>query len=284
MSAITADSPITRSEQRPTRGSGVTFPRVVASEWIKIRSLRSTAWTLGVTVALMGLISLLAAWGTSSVPESEGGAMGLTMVGLVTTGYVMAQMTVAVLGVLVVSGEYSTGMVRSTFSAVPTRLPALGAKALVLAAVVAVTSVLGIVVAWAASLPWHDELGVTLDLADGEQLRVLGGTVLYLVTIALFALAVGTLVRHSAGGISAALGVILVLPIVMFFIPGSFAADVASLLPTTAGERLLSSGSMEGMSAAGGIDLTPWQGYGVMALWVVVLMTAAAVLLRRRDA
>src|SRR5699024_1219406 len=128
---------------------------------------------------------------------------------------------------------------RSTFSAVPRRLPTLAAKALVLAAAVAVTSALGLVAAWAATLPWHDTLGVSLDLSDGEAVRIIGGTVLYLVTIALLALAIGTLLRHSAGGISTVLGIVLVLPIVMMFIPGSFAEKVSSILPTTAGERLL---------------------------------------------
>jgi ABC-2 type transport system permease protein len=133
---------------RPSR-IGVTFPRVLRSEWIKTRTVRSTVWTLALTVLLMVGFSTLFSWGTSSVQGDGGPAAGVgtgsaLAVFMVTVGYGVAQLTLAVLGVLAITTEYSTGMVRSTFAAVPTRLPALGAKALIVAPISALTAMVAL--------------------------------------------------------------------------------------------------------------------------------------------
>lgn len=268
-----------------TTAHRVSVPRVIASEWIKLRSLRSTWWTLALTVVVMAGISTLVAWGLSQGVDGEA-PTALSAATLLTAGRGMAELTIAVLGVLVITGEYTTGQIRSSFAAVPTRLSVLAAKALVLGSVVAVTSVLGMAVAYPATLPWHDALGATLDLGDGETVRILLGLPLYLVGVALLALAIGALVRRTAGAMAAVLGLLLVVETVFALVPVRFFEVVSPFLPATAGQRLLLDAESMALTDAmrDAAHLTPWQGYGVMLAWVVVLGAAATVLLRRRDA
>lgn len=283
MTTTISDAPAPERSVPPA--GGVTFPRVVNSEWIKFRTLRSSAWTLGVTVVLMVAVSFLAAWGTASMTEPGDQSAG-SAAGLVTLGYFLAQLTVAVLGVLIITGEYSTGMIRSTFAAVPHRLAPLWAKALVLVVVVSVTSLLGVALAYLATLPFYAELGVSRDVTDAESLRILLGTPLYLSAVALLALGFGALLRHSAGALATVLGLMLVVETVFASIPLAFFENVSPFLPTNAGGRLLMEDrSVEMMGqVSDGLQLTPWQGFAVLVAWVVVVLGVAAVLLRRRDA
>ena len=282
MTTLTADRRRTGPARRATPDAGgPTFARVVASEWVKFRTLRSTVWTLAVTVVLMVGIAVLAAWGMTETGELGGGsAVGAFAT---TAGWNVAQLSVAVLGVLIITGEYTTGMVRSTFAAVPTRLPALAAKAIVLALTVLLVGLASIALAWAATSPFLSGTDLAVDLADGESLRVLGGTVLYLTGIALLALAFGALIRHSAGALAAVLGLLLVVETVFALIPLAFFREVSPYLPSTAGSQVMLPEAFGG-ATGGGADLGPWQGYGVMLAWVAVVVTVAAVLLRRRDA
>ncbi|MCU1432860.1 MAG: transporter permease [Actinotalea sp.] len=281
--ATLSPNAVPAAPHRPA-STGVTFPRVVASEWIKFRTVRSTVWTLGVTVVLMVGISVLLAWGLT-MGEGDPGAPG-SVATIATSGYFLAQLTVAVLGVLAISGEYTTGMIRSTLTAVPTRLPALLAKALVVTVVVALVTLVGVALSYVATIPFHDELGVTLDLSDSTTVRILLGTPLYLATIALLAFAVGALLRHSAGALAAVLGLLLVIENVFALIPLTFFENISPFLPGTAGGRLLMDEAQIEMSTLfqTGPALTPWQGYAVLLAWALALLTTAAVLLRRRDA
>jgi len=263
----------------------VSVPRVISSEWIKLRSLRSTWWTLALTVVVMAGISTLVAWGSSQGLDGEGPAT-MSVVTLITAGRGMAELTVAVLGVLLITGEYTTGQIRSSFAAVPARLSVLGAKALVLGAVVAVASVVGMGLAYLTTMPWHDRLDATLDLGDGETVRILTGLPLYLIGVALLALAIGALLRRTAGAMASVLGLLLVVETVFALVPLRFFELVSPFLPATAGQRLLMDADTMALLDAtrDAAHLTPWQGYGVMLAWVAVLGAAAAVLLRRRDA
>ncbi len=278
------------SARRPTPTAsapdrrGLSLGRIVTSEWIKFRSVRATAWTLPITAALMVGLAVLQAWGASTMgPEAFGQVNGVEVI---TGGWFFAQLAVAVLGVLTITGEYSTGMIRSTLAAVPRRVPALWAKAAVLVVVVFAVSLVAIGLSWIAVQPWGSSLDLGLDLSDGQTARVLLGTPLYLSTIAVFAFAIGALLRHSAGALATVLGLLLVVEQVFASIPLRFFEVVAPFLPSNAGTHLLYSDEMIDMiwSGEGVVQLTPWQGYGVLAAWTLVLLAAAAVLLRRRDA
>lgn len=285
MTATTVDAPAPARRHRPAN-PGTSFPRVVRSEWIKLWSLRSTTWTLIATVvAMVGISFLMASLASTLEDPADAGIPGNAAT-LVTTGYYFGQLALAVLGVLAITGEYSTGMIRSTLAAVPRRLPALWAKALVTAAVGALVAAVAIGLSILVTLPFHDRLGVTLDLADGESLRILGGAVLYLATLTLFALALGALLRHSAAALATVLGLLLVIETVFTALPHAFFQNVGAFLPGVAGSRIMLDDAGIAMAAefTSGPQLTAWQGYGVLLAWVVVLLTAAAVLLRRRDA
>lgn len=264
--------------------TGVTFPRVVRAEWIKFRSVRSTFWTLPITALVIVALAVLQAWGMTAFEDTA--EVETQAATIVTGGWILAQAVVSVLAILTITGEYSTGMIRSTLSAVPRRLPALWAKALVLAVAVAVISGVAVGLSWLASLPFLRQLGLGVDLSAADDLRLLIGTPLYLATIALFALAVGALVRHSAAAIAIVLGMLLVAEGVVASLPFRVFEVTSPFLPSTAGGRLIvDSPTLQGLNAAGtGPHLTPWQGYAVLLGWVVVLFAAAAVLLRRRDA
>jgi ABC-2 type transport system permease protein len=293
MSTLTTASAV-HTTHSATGPYHVTFPHVLRSEWIKFWTLRSTIWTIGSTVVVMAGISWLAVFFTAQeatnggTPRESGAQMTALLhdPGIVLAGTSMAQLAIAVLGVLVITGEYSTGMIRSTLTAVPARLPALWAKAIVLAAVTAVTAAVSVAVSWAVTLPTLHAHDAAINLSDSETRRILLGGVLYLVAIALLAFAIGALLRHSAAALATVLGLLLVVENVFRAIPAAFFRNVSPFLPSTAGTQITTSQASidQARAASTATVLDPWQGYGVMILWVVVLVVAAAVLLRRRDA
>lgn len=262
-----------------------TFGRTVHAEWIKFWTVRSTVWTLVATVSVMVGISVLAAWGSSS-GAVDAGSGPINMALVLSAGYQIAQLSVAVLGVLTISGEYSTGMIRSTLAAVPRRVPVLTAKALVLSGVVAGISVVSMALSYVATMPWHARLNATFDLTDAQTLRMTVGLPLYLVAIALFAFAIGALLRHSAAALTAVIALLLVVENVLMVIPLRAVELVSPFLPSTAGRRVLFDNEMLSSTDAmtKGAHLAPWLGYGVLVGWVVVLFALAAMMLRRRDA
>lgn len=274
---------------RPAR-IGLSFVRVVRSEWIKARTVRSTVWTLALTVVLMVGINTLISWGISSMDASVGDGQGApgggagTALMMVASAYGVAQLTLAVLGVLAITTEYSTGMIRSTLAAVPRRLPAMAAKALVLLAMAAATSVVAVALSWVTTLGFQSALDSRLDLGDADTRRILLGVPLYLATIALFGFAIGTLVRRTAGAVAVVLGLLLVVEPLLALVPVRFFEVVGPFLPGTAGARLLMGSTELGFDTPGRVDLTAWQGYGVLAAWTVLLLAVGALLLRRRDA
>ncbi len=278
---------MTTLETRPgTPVLPVTFPRVVTSEWIKFRTVRATVWSLSMTVVAMVGIAALATWSIADLLAGTEDMGSEDAVSFLTSGWFVAQLVVAVLGVLVITGEYGTGMIRSTFAAVPRRVPALLGKSLVLFGVVAVVTTVAVALSWLVALPFLGRLDVAVDLTDPTSLRLLLGVPLYLATIAVLAFAIGALVRHSAGALAAVLGLLLVVETVFAALPMQFFQNISPYLPSTAGQRLLAvgDGSPFGGGAMEAATLTPWQGYAVLVAWVVVLTTAALVLVRRRDA
>lgn len=177
---------------------------------------------------------------------------------------------------LFVSAEYSTGMIRSTLAAVPTRTPVLLAKALVFGVVALVAMVAAAFVAFLGAQGFLSHYGHGSSLSDSTVLRVVIGTGVYLALVGLLGGALGWIVRSTPGGISALVGLLMVLPVVFRVLPGSWAADIAEYLPSGAGGSFVSS-----VHAAN--TLTPWVGLGVLAAWVLAALAGAAVLLKRRD-
>ncbi|GAA1627329.1 ABC transporter permease subunit [Georgenia ruanii] len=284
MSTATA-APATRgraAEQAQVRAR-LTFPGVMRGEWIKLFSLRSTWWSLGLTVALMTLIGLAGAASMGTMAVTPDGAAMLEHVHgaeFVASGYQMAMVTVAVLGALLITGEYSTGMIRSTLAAVPTRLPVLAAKAIALTLLTVVVGVIGLALSYLVTIPFLSDHDLVPSLSDTQTWQVFGGTIFFLVMAALFALGIGTLLRSTAGAVTISLVVLLLLPGILQFIRIDWVQDVVNFLPMPAAMAFLSVSD-----TFGGNDLlTAWEGVAVVAAYAVAVLAAAAVVLRRRDA
>lgn len=263
----------------------VTFAGELRSEWIKLTAVRSTPWILAATVIVMVGLAAISAWSFSFLldnPEQTGGAAALpegfdAASQSAVSGYVMAQIVVAVLGVMVITGEYSTGQIRSTLAAVPTRLPVLVAKAIVVAVAAFVTGAVGVALGALVAVPLLSGHDYTIDLGDSGTLLTLLGAPLYLVGVVLFSLGVGTMLRSTAGGIAVAVLLFFVLPLIWPNLSPDFFQDTSPYLPSLAGDRLIAG---EDPTAT----LTPWQGYGVMLGWAALSLLGGAILLKRRDA
>lgn len=277
----------------------LTFPGVLNSEWIKLRTLRSTLWCYVIIVALTVLLGVLFAG------VSQGTATDLphdlqqrTWMSAATLGINFSQLVVGVLGALVITAEYGTGMIRSTFTAVPRRLPAMFAKAIVFGVVTFLVSLAGLVGAAVATAPLLAGTGVTADFGDPDVWLTLVGGAGYLALIGLISLAIGLLLRNSAAGIAAALGLLLVVPVIFNLLAGlaqaQWAADVGAFLPSSAGGKLftypvdavvsLDGSGPQGVGAGPSIDLANWQALLVLAGWFVVTFVVGLVVVKRRDA
>jgi len=262
----------------------VTFPRLVAAEWVKIRSLRSTWWALALAFVLF---PLLAAMRSASVATIADDAPPGFFVGpaYVTSGVTLALLVLCGLGVVAVTGEYRTGQIRSTLAAAPTRLPALWAKLTVVVGLAFATAFVGTLAGWAAAAPWFDEIGMGVDLTDAEHVRLMIGVPLYLAAMTALAYAIGAVIRSSAAGITAVLGLVFVVEPAFAYIPWEPLQQLAGYLPTAAGARLVTSDSIGSIvTGSGATALGPWEGYLVLLGWVAAALVTAAVLLRRRDA
>lgn len=257
----------------------VTQLRVLRSEWLKFRSLRST--TLSVSATIVGMIGLgwvFAAVDANRWPVMRAGAKARfdpTAVSL--EGFFVAQLVVGVLGALIVSGEYGTGMIRASLSAAPTRLPVLWAKAIVFAVVTFVVTTVSAFIAFLGGQAFLSSQHIETTLAAPGVLRAVVGTGLYLTVVGLLGVAFGWIVRHTAGAIAALFGLLLVLPALGDALPDSWAPHVVPYLPSNAGQQLLTVRQEAGM-------LAPWTGFAVFCVYLLVGIVVAAVLLKRRDA
>ena len=200
----------------------VAFHRVLLSEWTKLRSVRSTKWSLGVgfllTIAFPVIFALVTRthWGTMS-PQDRADRHPLD---IALAGVNVAQLAIAVLGVLLISAEYSTGSIRSTFTAVPKRLPVLWAKLLDYAAVSLVFMVPAVLISFFASQAiLHTIQPLQISFTESGVARAVIGGAVYVMLVGIFALAVGAIVRNTAGGIAAFAAIFFVLPPLMFVLP-----------------------------------------------------------------
>lgn len=260
------------------------FGRLVAAEWTKLRSLRSSWWVLGVGMLFLPALAVSRMMSIAQVPEAAG-SPSLVGAVYVTSGVALTQLAFCTLGVLAVTGEYGTGQIRSTLAAAPTRVPALGAKLLVTLGAVVLASLVGVGLAWVGSASWFDATGMSVDLARAEDARIVLGVPLYLAAVTALAFGIGAIVRSSAAGITIVLGLLLVVENGLAAIPWEPVQTFVTYLPSSAGSRLLQSDAVGSViTTSSSTVLSPWGGYGVLLVWVVAVLAVAGALLRRRDA
>ncbi len=257
----------------------VAFHRILLSEWTKLRSVRSTKWSLVVgfllTIAFPVIFSLVTRshWHSMSARERS----GRHPLDIALAGVNVAQLAIAVLGVLLVSAEYSTGSIRSTFTAAPKRLPVLWAKVFDYAIVSLVLIVPAVLVSFFASqaiLHTIHPLHISFT-QSGVARSVLGGA-LYVMLVGTFALAIGAIVRNTAGGIAAFAAIFFVLPPLMFVLPQSWNNAISQYLPSEAGRQVFA-------LHHAAHTLRPLTGGLLFAGYCALALAIAAVLLVRRD-
>lgn len=286
----------TLEHNTPSHGtlSGLSFGGILHSEWIKLRTLRSTMWCYAIIIVLtIGFGFLLAVAMPTGGVGQQGGTLSAdagqaAWLQVTTLGIGFGELVSAVLGALVITGEYGTGMIRSTLAAVPKRTPALLAKAIVFGVTTFVVSLVSLVATALLTAPLMPAKDIHPDLGDSSFWLAIVGGAGYLALIGVLALAIGTIIRSSAGSISAALGLILVLPVIVQILAGVTRADWAknlgSFLPSSAGGRMYSYAPAAPTPTEGVVSLDPGQGLLVLAIWFVVVFVIGAILLKRRDA
>ncbi|MCC3289594.1 MULTISPECIES: ABC transporter permease [unclassified Arthrobacter] len=288
--ATTSKNPA--SSPAASSGSGLSFLRVLKSEWIKITTVPSTVILLAITVVVMVGLAALGAWGTTQIVNEFGGGAGspdAAQAGppaadslvpeIPASGLFFGQLLIASLAVVLIASEWGTGMIRSTFSAVPKRIPALLAKNLLIALISFAVGAGAAFISFLVAQPILGSADLSLSLDDDGVLASILNTGTCLALIAVFAMAIGTLLRNTAGGVVTAIGIIFVLPLVVAIVQNlaDWIPDAARFLPSNAGTQLVTAGPI-----ADGA-LTQLQGGLVLAAWAAVLLIASLVVTKKRD-
>ena len=255
----------------------VTQARVGRSEWTKLRSVRSTRYSLAAAVLFtIGLAALACAVVAHHYPnmsprdQADFHPLEVTLVGVQ-----LAQLAIGILGILVITGEYSTGMIRASMTAVPRRLPVLWGKALVYGLVTAALMIPAVLVAFFVGQTILSRHNIDAAFTDPGVARAVFGAALYLTVVGLFGLGLGAIVRNTAGGIATFVAIMFVLPPLMNVLPTSWNDAASPYLPLAAGEAI--------MAVTSGNHLSPWVGLLLFFGYAAVTLVVAAVLLVRRD-
>ena len=259
------------------------FGRLLVAEWTKIRSVQSTLWSLlAFVVVAVGFSTLIAAviahdWNAPGNHPNHARLVTDPTAVIFGAGLGLGQLAICVLGVIVITSEYTSGTIRASLLAVPNRISMLGAKALVWAILDFVISAITVfAVFFIATAILRSHVSVTLS-QPGVTRAVIGG-ILYLTVLGLFAMAIGGLIRHTAGAIAIVIATVIVVPPLVSLIPGTIANHIHGYLPTVAGELVAQTSQQSGDVLSG------WQGFGVFCAWTAVLLALCGWLLVRRDA
>jgi ABC-2 type transport system permease protein len=276
-----------RSRQHDTLAArpagGTAMLDALHAEWTKLRTVSGPAWLLLGVVALTVAVSA-AAVGATSCPAGQSCLVDTTKLSL--TGIQFGQAVVAILAVLTICNEYSNGMIRITFAAMPRRLAVYAAKAIIVAVAVLVAgavAVLGSVLAGQLILPGHGFTAArgfhSVWLSYGPSLRAAGGSVLYLALIALLSLGIAAMIRDSAVSTGTVLAVLYLFPIILAFVTNqTWQRRLERWTPTNAGLTIQATTGLRNL------PISPWDGLGVLAIWAGAALLAGGLVLRVRDA
>ncbi len=267
------------ASQAALSGSRLTFPRLVRAEWLKLKTLRSTWITLTAAIVVLVLAAGLIANHLHSNLVNPGAFNDPGDRDVLTTplrGFGVTQLIMGVLGVLSITGEYATGMIRATFVAVPKRLPVLWAKIVVFATLGFSAMLIAAFAAFFTSQQFLGSYGISL--GSPHATRVVIALAGYLTLVGLLGLGLGFMVRSTSGGIAFLVGVLLVAPGILAALGTSWATSALHYLPLSAGQAMFSD------TLPIGGELTPGGGLAVVVLWVAAAIFGAMVVVTRRDA
>jgi ABC-2 type transport system permease protein len=267
-----------QADDRTVQPGGL-LPAVLKSEWTKLRSVRSTMWallaTIGITVGFGSLFCLAYTARYDRLDLAERRTVDPTLLSL--RGLFLSSLAIGVLGVLVMSAEYATGMIRATLTAVPQRRIVLAAKAIVFGAVALVVSIGSAFVAFGAGQAILARKHLGTSLTDPTVLRAVLGAGAYLTIVGLLGLALGTILRRTAGAIATLVGLVFIADLLVQALPSPWNSDIGKFLPGNAGLGLFS-------VRHNSDRLTPGAALVVLLVWLAVALILAAITLTRRDA
>jgi ABC-2 type transport system permease protein len=274
----TPAAPIPRL-RRPDRSRPLAVD-VVRSEWTKLRTVRSTYWTLLVAVA--GMVGFGALLCTAYVRHNAGdiASAGFDPAGYSLSGFFLAQLAIGTLGVVVITGEYQTGSIRATLAATPQRTLILAAKAAVFGTTAGLTGVIASLASFLVGQNILAQKHLQTHLGDPAALRSVLGAGLYLAVLGLFGLGLGVLIRRTAGAIATLVGLVLVLPVLVQGLPADWQDAITRYLPSVAGQAIIGHTRF----TSPGHQLSPWTGLGLFTAYTAATLAAAVVTLNRRDA
>jgi ABC-2 type transport system permease protein len=251
------------------------------SEWTKIRSVRSTYWTLIALVLIsIGLGAAISAGAANELnlhPFRKAG-FDPTQISLFAF-FELGQLVIAVLGAIVITSEYSTGMIRTSLTVQPRRGTVFAAKGLVFGAIALVVSFVVSFVAFFLGQSLFASTGIGATLSEPHVLQAVVGSALLVAVVAMFSFGLGAIFRHTAATITTAIGVMFVLPIIVHIMPDSWQQDVIRWLPSSASDVLTTT-----VGTPPANHFSPWVQFGVTAAYAIVAIAVGAILFRKRDA
>jgi ABC-2 type transport system permease protein len=248
------------------------------SEFTKIRSTRSTYWTLLALVVVTVGFGALASWGAASHATDLGPDFDPTQRSL--GGMYISQLIIAVLGALTITSEYSTGMIRTSLTAMPRRGVVFTAKAIVFAVVAFVTGIVTSFCAFFLGQALMSGKHINATLSQPNVLRAVIGGALFLTVCGMLAFGIGMILRHTAGAITTSIGLLFVLTILVNFLPHSWQVDVDKWMPALAGSQIWST-----RPALGDVPMfAPWNGFIVFACYGAAALIGGLLVFGRRDA
>ncbi|HWG02579.1 MAG TPA: ABC transporter permease subunit [Trebonia sp.] len=278
--ATTTAVPGARHAALPSATGRAGLAGAVRSEWTKIRSVRSTYWTLGALIVVgIGLGAAICA-ATASNFSQPGNHFLFDATARSQTAFVeLGQLVLMVLGALVITAEYSTGMIRTSLTSQPRRGTVYLGKGIVFTAMALVVSLVTSFIAFFVGQALLHSTGHAATLSDPNVMRAVVGSALYVGVIGLMAFAFGAIIRHTAGTIAAMVGILFILPLIVDVLPASWNDDINKWLPSSAGEALLSTIGRPGSNL-----YSAWPQFAITAAYTVILLIVGAVMFRKRDA
>jgi len=259
------------------------FGGTLRSEFTKIRSVRSTYWTLlmllAVSVGIGAAISALSASGWSNTPPADRTPLDATQLSIAAL-LILGQLVIVVLGALVLTSEYSTGMIRTSLIAMPRRIVIYVAKAVAFAAVALAVSLATAFIAFFLGQSLLASTHQSATLAGHDVLRALVGSALYITLCGLFTFAAAAIIRNTAGTITAMIGLLFVLPVLVNLLP--WHNDLVRWLPSSAARAI--SATVWNSGPQNSHLFSPWDQFAVFAVYTAVLLVVGGILFRKRDA
>ena len=274
----TTSTPVpTAARALPAFAGRANFAGALRSEFTKIRSVRSTYWTLLALVVVTVGFGALASWGVASHGH-PGPGFDPTQQSL--SGLYISQLIMGVLGVLVITAEYSTGMIRTTLSTMPHRGTVIAAKAVVFTVVAFVTGLITSLASFFLGQALMSSHHISTTIGQPHVLRAVIGGGLFLTACGLLAFGIGLLLRHTAGAISTVVALLFVLSILINFLPSSWQVHVDKWIPAIAGGQIWTVLPVRG----GDPMFAPWTGFVVFCGYAAIVLVAGVILFRKRDA